>query len=679
MPKLDACDSFDRVADAVTARLNKHGVRLTIGGEPSYVPIDPSGAEWNITAIGPTKLRYAYALADALIEKSLPGAVAFFSPGKAYPGEINPRWAIHLVWNRDQSRIDGSRATSRRAGVKKKAPLRELRQALCERLKVPVQWHRLHDPIQRRTQTWALPLDHDGTQWLTNRWPSPEGKSWTLLNAEGPAGLRLPLNSLPADAMKRALVLEAKEDGLHIFFPPLLQPTFLELLKSVSAALRQVKTGRCFYEGYIPSDDSASWSKLSITADPGVLEINLPPCHNAKEYAWWMEQLEVCGTVAGLRSFKQLSPEESLGTGGGNHLLFGGPTLEENAFFTHPRWVTSILRYWQHHPSLSYLFTGSYVGPSSQAPRPDESAGELYDLEMAYQFLEKLEPGTDHRHLISETLRHLHIDRSGNTHRSEVSFDKFWNAGWDGGCRGLMEFRAVETLPHAKWMSAVALLWTALAAHLLEHGFAKPLIEYGQRLHDTFFLPTPLWDDFKLVLKDLRAGGIKLPEETYREIWEYRFPTMLSFNKGRARMTIRKGLEGWPLLCETPLEGGTTSRFVDTSIERLEFTANLTFTERYRIHVQGRELPLSEYTGEQLGAGLRYRRSALYPSLHPGVAPHIPLFAVITGHDGRPVGAYRLEGNRRVFEAASNEDLPKIGNPCRKLRSELITYDLRLP
>jgi uncharacterized protein (DUF2126 family) len=498
-----------------------------------------------------------------------------------------------------------------------------------------------------------------------------------LIGAEGPAGLRLPLADLPTESHRRALVLETKTDGLHIFFPPLLQKPFLALLGHLTKNLHAAGVARFVFEGYIPPDETATWSKVSLAADPGVLEINLPPCHTWGEYDWWMKTLEKAANDVGMRSFKQFSPEETLGTGGGNHLLFGGPTLEKNPLFKHPRWVTSILRYWQHHPSLAYLFTGNYVGPSSQAPRPDESSRELYDLEMAYQFLEKLEPG-DHRYLISETLRHLHTDGSGNTHRSEISFDKFWNTGWDGGCRGLVEFRAVESMPRAEWMSAVALLWQSLAVLLFEKNFTRPLIEQGSRLHDHYFLPTLLWEDFEIVLRDLKKGGFHFDAKIFREIWDWRFPQMLAFEDGGATLTVRKAHEGWPLLCETPLEGGSTSRFVDTSIERLEFLASETFAASHRIFVQGRELKLEKFSGGKTGVGLRYRRSALYPSLHPGIQPHTPLFVTI--RRGKTGKTFRLEQHRRVFEPAETDPhLAARKAPCKKLRPELLTCDLRLP
>ncbi len=673
MRKSTRRDSFPALAEAVAKRLRGLGVHLTIGGEPSYVPVDPSGQEWSITALGPDKLRKSEALAQALLEDATPGALRILSPGKYYPGEPNPRWAIHLVANRDGTPL-APPAPGRKVNG---ASIAGYQRSISKKLKVKGAWQNLFEVEAEKPKAWALPLDHDGARWFTGTWRLAEGARWNLMNTDGPAGLRLPLQFLPPDALRRALVVELKENGVHVFIPPLLQAPFLDLLAVLLTAAEESGMGMPSFEGYVPDDEAKRWSKLSVTPDPGVIEINLPPCESVEKYAWWLEKLETCGAKVGLRSYKQFSPDETFGTGGGNHLLFGGPSLAENPFFFHPHWVTSILRFWQHHPSLSYLFTGVYVGASSQAPRPDECTRELYDLEMAYQFLESLPEGQDHRALISETLRHLHIDRSGNTHRSEISFDKFWNAAWDGGCRGLIEFRAIESLPHAEWMSAIGLLWVALAASLLEEKYDRPLVDHGAALNDRFFLPSSLWEDFRQVLQHLAEAGLKLDDEIFLKIWNYRFPTVLDFGEGA--LVVRRGLEGWPLLCETPLEGGNTSRFVDTSIERLEFAAGKEFTG-HRVYVHGRELKLIKLPGTEAGAGLRYRRTALYPSLHPGIAPHIPLFVSITDRKRRPVATYRLDSNRRIFEPCPAERAPSLDQPpCRKLHRDLLTYDLRLP
>ena len=476
--------------------------------------------------------------------------------------------------------------------------------------------------------------------------------------------------------MKRALVLEPKPDGLHIFLPPFLQETFLELIGHLQVLVGKTRISGIFWEGYLPSDPKDLWQKISLTPDPGVLEVNLPPCSSVRDYAWWMKELEKRTAAVGLRSFKEISSEESTGTGGGNHIIFGGPSLDTNPFFKNPAWITSILRYWQHHPCLSYFFTGNYVGASSQAPRPDESSRALYDLEMAYRFLESLPAGTDQRYNLNETLRHLHTDASGNTHRSEISFDKFWNTAWAGGALGLIEFRAIETLPRAEWMGAVAVLWEAITVMLFEKPFQKPLRDHGPFLQDHFFLPSLLWEDFSQILADLRRAGFAFDEAIFRAIWEWRFPRMLLFEKGKARLEVRRGCESWPLLCETPLEGGSTSRFVDTSMERLEFIANAPFVQSHRIYVQGRELKLERFPGGRFGSGLRYRRSALNPSLHPAIPPHMPLMVSLA--NGSEEQLYKLEALARLFAPCSELPPRRLAKACKKMGDGLVTCDLRI-
>jgi len=488
---------------------------------------------------------------------------------------------------------------------------------------------------------------------------------------EAPAGLRLPLNEVPADLSRRALTLELTEGALAIFFPPLLQQPFLLLLESIQKSFIALEISNVRFQGYVPSDEAGLWSRLGVASDPGVLEINIPPCDDWTEYAGWMDAIEDCGKATGLRTIKVIGEVET-GTGGGNHICFGGPGVEQNAFFTHPGWVTSILRFWQHHPSLSYLFTGAYVGASSQAPRTDESARSLYDLEMAYQYLESLGRG-DHRQIINETLRHLHIDGSGNTHRSEISFDKFWNTAFPGGAHGILEFRAVETLPSAEWTSAVALLWRALAAALLTKPFHEPLRDLSSQLQDRFFLPSFLWDDLGEVLAFLSSAGIDLPVETFRAIWEWRFPVLLEAKLGSADITIRKALESWPLLCEQPLEGGSTSRFVDTSIERLEIVT----TAPVSVQFQGRRLPLETFPANLRGAGLRFRKTALYPSLHPGIPPQMPLEVTFT--KGAKTLTYQLQAGNSGFVGPFAKTAAKPGAECRRSAPDNLTFDLRLP
>ena len=333
-----------------------------------------------------------------------------------------------------------------------------------------------------------------------------------------------------------------------------------------------------------------------------------------------MEAIEPAALSAELRSWKSAGFPE--GTGGGCHLLWGSPVAGESPFYQKPAWLANILAFWQVHPCLSYLFTGSYVGASSQAPRTDESGHAFHDLELAVKFLRSLPPG-DHRSLINETLRHLHTDASGNTHRSEISFDKFWNPEWSGGAAGLIEFRAVESMPKTSWTCAVVGLWSCLGAALLKFGRPVRMKHHGPTLHDRFLLPSVMLEDLSEVLKFLKSQGWALPAQPFEEIWNWRFPKILSWGQGG--LIVRRALEVWPLLSETPLEGGTTSRFVDASLRRIELSCTPQFAQAYLITINGREAPVTRSAAGRKVCGVRFRATRLRPSLHPGILPHTPL------------------------------------------------------
>ena len=642
-----------------------HGVEMTLGGEPTVIPVKPEGAEWNYSAVGPTKLRYAQKLAGTLLRHHLKGGVDFFSPGKSYPGELDPRWAIRILANRDGSPIFRPRSKA----APTESSLAIFRRIVAAGLDADAKWKRFSDPLDPGNSAWALLVDECEGGWKTGGWPP--GKLG-LTSARGPAGLRLPLHLLPPDIPRRALTLEWKGNRLSIFMPPLLQAPFVALLAVLENALRIAGIGRVEMQGYTPDDESLSWIQIGLTADPGVLEINLPACAGWEEYDRWIHAVTRAAEECGLRSWKNRPGSHPEGTGGGNHLLWGGPTLDRNPFFSRPGWLTSVLRYWHRHPSLAYLFTGCYVGASSQAPRADESARDRYDLEMALAFLESLPEG-DHRHLISETLRHLQTDVTGNSHRSEISLDKFWNVGWPAGTLGLIEFRAIESLPKADWMSAVALLWSALAAWLLENPQRGKLRNLSDDIHDRFFLPTILWRDLALVLSDLRAGGFPLEESLFHKIWDWKFPALLSV----CGFTVRKAHESWPLLCETPVDGGTTSRFVDTSMERLELAADREFFASHEIRVNNRPLGLKDLGGGLFIAGLRYRRTNLYPSLHPGLPPQVPLEVTLLSSGGSR--RFILNVDDRSFRTARPTRAAVPGKPCKPARRGDLTYDLRIP
>jgi len=679
------------VAREVERRFAAAAIRLTLGGEPTYVPDNPTGAEWSIAADGPTKLPLARAMA-AEIERSVwPGSTLLYCPGKRYEGEVNPRWALRLILGRDgqppvrwpASGGSGDPALAPQQGA-------AWLERLSQRLGVVLEPLALRDPLEPRRRVWAIPLScapvdpadpEPPIHWLTAAWPL-EPALRSLSGAPGPAGLRLPLEQFPEGLPRQVLTLETDGESWELFLPPLTRWPLTVLLQAVADSLEGLR--RPLLSGMLPVDDEALQT-LGLTADPGVLEINLPVCHGWEDYDRWLRRLEQAGAVVGLRSWKQSDAGRQEGTGGGNHLLWGGPSLEEHPFFRRPAWLAAILRYWQHHPALAYLFTGSCVGPASQAPRPDEAAGDCLDLELAYRALEQSDdgegssPGSDRRSLIGETLRHLHADRSGNNHRSEISFDKFWNPGAPAGCLGLVEFRALESLPQVAWSSAVALLWSALAAHLLEPRHRPTALrEWGAELHDRLLLPSALWADLEAVLADLAGDGLALDPAPLRALWEWRFPPMLQWRRGEAWLEIRPALEAWPLICDFPREGGFTSRFVDGSLRRFEVRASPAFRTAWQLGLAGRPL---ELPADGAPLGVRYRLQRLYPCLHPAINPHLPLVLSIHPATGEEAAeAFGLSADGLLLEPLAEPPAARPGGRpwSGRRRPGDLTLDLRL-
>lgn len=660
---------MEEVAEAAESRLRAAGIQLTLGGEPTLVPLEPQGPEWSVTADGPTKLGYARALARDLQQQVWPGSTLLYCPGKRYDGEVNPRWALRLVLGLDGSPPirwpdlcqPGLEGAPLPAGD---APAWLAR--LSARLGVALQPVPLRDPLDPDRLAWAAPLSaaepdpanpEAPLDWQAAAWPLAEALR-ELSGAPGPAGLRLPLEHLPEELPRQVLTLEVDPEGWELFLPPLAREPLRRLLQAVADSLQGLAAPRL--SGVLPFDAGDGWQVLGLTADPGVLEINLPVCHGWGEYHLWLQRLEQAGERVGLRSWKDLGDGRQEGTGGGNHLLWGGPALSQHPFFSRPAWLAGILRYWQRHPALAYLFCGPGVGPASQSPRPDEAIGDGFDLELAYRAIEQAqgrpsdEPFGDWRGLIGETLRHLHADRSGNNHRSEISFDKFWNPGAPAGCLGLVEFRALESLPRMAWSSTIALLWSALAAHLLEprHRPSR-LHDWGSTLHDRQLLPSQLWADLEAILADLAADGLALDPAPFRAIWEWRFPPLLHWrgepgSDGEpASLQLRPAPEPWPLICDTPVQGGFTSRFIDASLRRFEVVANAAFRRDCRLLINGRPLPLAAAGPEETPPlAVRFRFQRLYPCLHPAIDPQMPLDLLLRAPGGDHGFRLREEGHR---------------------------------
>ena len=624
--------------DAVEASLARTDVAITMGGEPTFVPVAPHGAEWATAALGPTKLAYARKLAHRLITTSFPGSVILETSGKHFPGEPLPRWTLLLqrradgkpVWN-DPSLI----RSSLDKGSHRMGDARKTIEALAKALEIDKgNILRLSAPDNtKKTVGYVVPLDHVDEKWVSDAWHGQfDGDVLPLFWGDGYAGLRLPLGELDEKKLRRAITVEIREGCVSIFVPPLLTDAYLDLLSRIEQVLTKLKLHDTILSGYAPPADQ-TLPTVGFASDPGVLEINLAPCANWKEYDTQLQQLYAAATDVGLVARKLQFNGRETGTGGGAHIVFGGPEGLISPFFAFPKLLPSLIRYLQHHPALSFAFTGLYMGPSSQAPRIDESTFEaLYELEIACAGAEQM-GGPPNLAQFDLLFRDLLMDRSGNTHRAELSVDKLWNPFAGNGRLGLVEFRAFESHPDAATMSLIGLFLRAILARLVADPVSAPFIRWAGELHDRFLLPSFIWQDLQAVCEDLNAHDIPFDVEWLRAFWHWRFPAIGEFKleyvdeeekSHPASVTFRQALEAWPLLGESP-NAGTVSRTVDSSMDRIEVSvSDPALLERGILLANGYPCEFRS-AGDTTAAGIRFRAFHLYPSLHPHVPVHAPI------------------------------------------------------
>ena len=396
--------------------------------------------------------------------------------------------------------------------------------------------------------------------------------------------------------------------------------------------------------------------RFSVTPDPGVLEVNVQPTRSGRECAEQIDQVFDAALHVGLHSEKYMLDGRQEGSGGGNHITLGGPRALESPFVIRPDLLASLVTFVQHHPAISYLFTGLFVGPTSQAPRVDEARHDsLYELEIALARLaDRSQPAPPW--LGDWLLRNLLVDVAGNGHRAEISIDKLFDWRSPHGRQGLVELRAFEMPPHPRMAAAQAILARALVAAFAKEPYAHGLVRWGTELHDRFLLPFWLWRDMEDVLAFLDGRGIGLPRDAYRPFVEFRCPVVGRLQVGGVAVEVRNALEPWPVLGEEP-GGGGTSRYVDSSMERIEVRAEGLETERLDVLVNGIAVPLrpTGTAGEHVG-GVRFRAWAPESSLQPHLGIHHPLrFDLWDRWARRSVGAcpyhvWHPEG--RGYEAA---------------------------
>jgi uncharacterized protein (DUF2126 family)/transglutaminase-like putative cysteine protease len=516
------------------------------------------------------------------------------------------------------------------------------------------------DRSEIQPAAWVLPLVPAwfGEGWASPAWRTRRGRL-VLAPGDSSAGSRLPLDAIswtdpdfageesytrtgpslnetvghpravvadPHDAPARtALVVEARGCFVHVFLPPLERlEKFIELVGLVDRAATQ--TGiPVIMEGYGPPPDSRI-KTLLITPDPGVIEVNVQPTSS------WAELSELTHTLYAIAREQQLCAEtfgldgRHSGTGGGNHLTLGGPEPMRSPLLQRPDLLVSMITFWQHHPGLSYLFAGRFVGPTSQAPRVDEGRPEtLYELEISFAEIDEL-ADTEHRPwAVDRALRNLLTDITGNTHRAEFCVDKLYNPNSTRGRLGLLELRGFEMPPHPDMALVQALVVRALVARFAEERYSGPLVRWGTTLHERFMLPHFVLADLAEVVTDLRTHGIEFELSWLLPFAEFRFPRIGVTKIGGVELELRNAIEPWHVLGEEAAAGGT-ARYVDSSTERLQVAVTEFVPERHLLTCNGRPVPLTATgTPGSFVAGVRYKAWNPWSSLHPTLGVDSPL------------------------------------------------------
>jgi uncharacterized protein (DUF2126 family)/transglutaminase-like putative cysteine protease len=730
---------IDRLGQQVDADLKRQDVRLTQGGEPTFVSIDDmDGAEWNTLAHGDKKRELAGNLLRRLKNHFAHGGMLHYGQGKWYPGEALPRWALNIFWRVDgqpmwvdatlfsDEHVDdgyGSDAAARfvaelvkSLGLPANSAIAAYEDVLLQAqheqalplnldpldadLNAPEERRRLARLLERglgQAAGFVLPLkacDYDpavtpDTTWRTSAWPLRREHLY-LIEGDSPIGLRLPLDTLPwvlpeerdahfdvdpfaprsalqversgqrhidpiegksagtpdqpaaRDVIHTALCVEVRAGRLHIFMPPLQRiEDYLALVTAVERTAATLKM-KLWIEGYAPPRDPRI-KLLSVTPDPGVIEVNIHPAASWNELAYNISTLYQEARLNRLGTEKFMLDGRHSGTGGGNHATLGGATAADSPILRRPDLLKSLIIYWQNHPALSYLFSGTFIGPTSQAPRVDEARDDnLYELSIAFQQMDTVLPtmqDSDKPWMVDRLLRNLLVDLTGNTHRSEFSIDKLYSPDGPAGRLGLVEFRAFEMPPHERMSLLQMLLLRALVAHFWRQPYQAKLVHWGTALHDRWMMPHFVAQDIRSVARDLRAAGYAFEDHWFEPFIEFRFPRFGTVVYEGVEMELRQAIEPWNVLGEEVSAGGT-ARYVDSSVERMQLLVRGLTDGRHVVACNGRMLPLhpTGIAGEYV-AGVRFRAWSPWSALHPTIKVQAPLtFDLVDTWSGRAIG-----------------------------------------